>query len=29
MKPYEFVKFVRDQMGTFRKIAREANIPQQ
>jgi tripartite-type tricarboxylate transporter receptor subunit TctC len=29
MKPDEFVKFVREQMGTFRKIAREANIPQQ
>jgi tripartite-type tricarboxylate transporter receptor subunit TctC len=29
MKPDEFAKFVREQMGTFRKIAREANIPQQ
>ena len=29
MKPEEFAKFVREQMGTFRKIAREANIPQQ
>jgi hypothetical protein len=24
-----FAKFVREQMGIFRKIAREANIPQQ
>jgi tripartite-type tricarboxylate transporter receptor subunit TctC len=29
MKPEEFAKFVREQMGTFRRIAREANIPQQ
>jgi tripartite-type tricarboxylate transporter receptor subunit TctC len=29
MKPEEFAKFVREQMGTFRKIAQEANIPQQ
>ena len=29
MKPDEFAKFVREQMGIFRKIAREANIPQQ
>jgi len=29
MKTDEFAKFVREQMGTFRKIAREANIPQQ
>ena len=25
----DFAKFVREQMGTFRRIAREANIPQQ
>jgi len=29
MKPEEFAKFVREQMGTFRKIAREANIQPQ
>jgi tripartite-type tricarboxylate transporter receptor subunit TctC len=29
MKTDEFAKFVREQMGTFRRIAREANIPQQ
>src|SRR5882762_10406249 len=29
MKPDEFAKFVREQMGTFRKIAREANIEPQ
>jgi tripartite-type tricarboxylate transporter receptor subunit TctC len=29
MKSDEFAKFVREQMGIFRKIAREANIPQQ
>jgi len=29
MKPEEFAKFVREQMGTFRKIAREANIEPQ
>jgi tripartite-type tricarboxylate transporter receptor subunit TctC len=29
MKPEEFAKFVREQMATFRRIAREANIPQQ
>src|SRR6266705_980413 len=29
MKPDEFGKFVREQMGTFRKIAREANIQPQ
>jgi tripartite-type tricarboxylate transporter receptor subunit TctC len=29
MKSEEFAKFVREQMGTFRKIAREANIQPQ
>jgi tripartite-type tricarboxylate transporter receptor subunit TctC len=29
MRPEEFARFVREQMGIFRKIAREANIPQQ
>jgi tripartite-type tricarboxylate transporter receptor subunit TctC len=29
MSTDEFAKFVRAQMGTFRRIAREANIPQQ
>ena len=29
MSTADFAKFVREQMGTFRKIAREANIPQQ
>ena len=29
MKPEEFAKFVREQMGTFRTIAREANIQPQ
>jgi tripartite-type tricarboxylate transporter receptor subunit TctC len=29
MKPDEFAKFVREQMGTFRKIAQEANIQPQ
>jgi tripartite-type tricarboxylate transporter receptor subunit TctC len=29
MKPDEFAKFVREQMGVFRKIATEANIQPQ
>jgi len=29
MSTDEFARFVRGQMGTFRRIAREANIPQQ
>jgi tripartite-type tricarboxylate transporter receptor subunit TctC len=29
MSTADFAKFVREQMGTFRRIAREANIPQQ
>jgi len=29
LKPEEFAKFVREQMGTFRTIAREANIQPQ
>jgi tripartite-type tricarboxylate transporter receptor subunit TctC len=29
MKPEEFAKFVREQMVTFRTIAREANIQPQ
>ena len=29
LKPEEFAKFVREQMGTFRAIAREANIQPQ
>jgi tripartite-type tricarboxylate transporter receptor subunit TctC len=29
MKTEEFAKFVREQMGIFRKIAQEASIPQQ
>jgi len=29
MSTDDFAKFVREQMGTFRRIAREANIPQQ
>jgi tripartite-type tricarboxylate transporter receptor subunit TctC len=29
MKSDEFARFVREQMGIFRRIAREANIPQQ
>jgi tripartite-type tricarboxylate transporter receptor subunit TctC len=29
MSTVDFAKFVREQMGTFRRIAREANIPQQ
>jgi len=29
MKPDEFAKFVRAQMGIFRKIAKQANIEPQ
>jgi hypothetical protein len=29
MKPDEFARFVREQMGTFRKIAKDADIQPQ